>query len=136
MKNFGTIALFFGAVVIASTSAAYAQDKPAPAAVQKDYDQFIGKFRDALKKNDAAAVTGMTRFPYYWDEMRDAAYFQKNLYSKIFTPKVRTCLARGKGFYDQAPDGSESFSVFCGEEIYLFTKTPDGFRFAETGVND
>lgn len=136
MKNFGTIALFFGAIVIASTSAAYAQDKPAPAAIQKDYDQFIGKFRGALKANDAAAVTGMTKFPYYWDEMRDATYFQKNLYSKIFTTKVRACLARGKGFYDRSPEGSDNFTVFCGEETYLFTRTPDGFRFAETGVND
>lgn len=136
MKNFRSVALLLGAVIIATTSAAHAQNKPAPAAMQKEYDQFIAKFRDALKKNDAAAVTGMTKFPFYWDEMRDAAYFQKNLYSKVFTAKIRNCLARAKGVYDSAPDGSVNFTHFCGEETYLFTKTPDGFRFAETGVND
>jgi hypothetical protein len=134
MRNFGTFALLLGAIFIATAPAAHAQR--APAEIQKDYDQFIGKFRGALKANDAAAVTGMTKFPYYWDEMRDAAYFQKNLYSKIFTAKVRACLARGKGFYDRAPDGSVNFTHFCGEETYLFTKTPDGFRFLESGVND
>src|SRR6478752_3626239 len=122
MKNCRLFAVLLGAAVVSAMAIpAHAQKARVPADIQKDYDQFIGKFRDALKKNDAAAVTGMTRFPYYWDEMRDAAYFQKNLYSKIFTTKVRNCIARGEGVYDRAPDGSESFSVFCGEENYIFT---------------
>jgi hypothetical protein len=136
MRNFGTFALLFGAVFIATTPAAHAQKARVPADIQKDYDQFIGKFRGALKANDGAAVTEMTKFPFYWDQMRDADYFRKNIYGKIFTTKVRNCIARGKGVYDRAPDGSVNFTHFCGEETYLFTKTPDGFRFAETGVND
>lgn len=136
MTSYRTLTFLIGAAILAATPAAHAQKTRVPADIQNDYDQFIGKFRNALKANDAAAVTAMTKFPFYWDEMRDAAYFQKNLYSKVFTAKVRGCIARGKGVYDRAPDGSDNFSVFCGEEIYLFTRTPDGFRFAETGVND
>jgi hypothetical protein len=114
---------------------AQAQDR-APAQVQKEYNVFIASFRAALKANDRAAVTAMTRFPFPWNEMRDAVYFEKNVYAKIFTPKVRNCLARAKGFYNRDPEGAETFTHFCGESLYLFARTPDGFRFAEEGVND
>lgn len=108
----------------------------APADIQKDYDAFIARFRLALKANDADAVTQMTKLPFYWGEMRDAAEFRKNLYGKIFTASIRKCLARGKGAYSRAPNGEDSFTLFCGEDLFLFTRTPDGFRFAEVGVND
>lgn len=142
MKSFRTIAFLLGAFLLtaftltAASSPALAQRTRVPADLQKDYDQFIARFRVALKANDAAAVTQMTKFPFYAGEMRDAAYFQKNLYGKIFPAKIRTCLARGKGVYDRAPNGEDNFTLFCGEDLFLFTKTPEGFRFAEGGVND
>jgi hypothetical protein len=137
MKNHRSLAFFLGAITLGSfTPMAHAQGARAPAAIQKDYDQFIVKFRVALKANDGAAVTEMTKFPFHSDGMRDAAYFRQNIYGKIFTPKIRSCIARGKGVYDRAPNGEDNFSVFCGDDIYLFTRTPGGFRFAEVGVND
>lgn len=33
------------------------------AGLQKEFDEFIAKFRSALKINDAAAVTAMTKLP-------------------------------------------------------------------------
>ena len=143
MNSFRTLAFFLGAIFFlgtfaigVATSPAQAQSKRAPTEIQKEYDQFIAKFRGALKANDAAAVTEMTKFPYYWNEMRDADYFRKNLYREIFTSKICSCIARGKGVYDRAPNGSDNFTIFCGEELYLFTKTPSGFRFVEVGMND
>lgn len=137
MKKYQTLACLLGALAIGGMmSPANAQTARAPVEIQKDYDQFIVKFRDALKANDGNAVTDMTAFPFYWNDMRDAAYFRKNLYGKIFTPKVRDCLARGKGVYDRSPQGQESFTLFCGQSLFLFTRTPAGFRFAETGAND
>lgn len=134
MKHFWLTALIFGAIVAGTLAyPAHAQNSP-PAEVQRDYELFIARFRGALKTNDAAAVTAMTKFPFYWDEMRDSAYFQKNLYSKIFTPKVRNCLARGKGDYARNPLGEADYMLFCGEAFFLFTRTPDGFRFIEEGV--
>ena len=118
-----------------SVAQAQAREARAPADVQRDFDQFIARFRLALKANDGAAVTEMTRFPYYWDEMRDAAYFRRNLYGKIFTAKIRTCLSRGKAVYDKAPNGEENFTLFCGEDLFLFTRTPAGFRFVENSVS-
>ena len=98
MKRYQPLACLLGALAISATIfPAQAQNARAPVEIQKDYDQFIVKFRDALKANDGNAVTDMTAFPFYWNDMRDAAYFRKNLYGKIFTPKVRDCLARGKG---------------------------------------
>lgn len=117
-----------------SMSAAQAQNARAPADIQKQFDEFIGKFRVALKANDADAVTGMTRFPFYWDEMRDAAHFRQNLYAKIFPPKIRNCLARTRSYYDRAQDGADIFTLICGEDLFLFTRTPAGFLFAEVGT--
>jgi hypothetical protein len=143
MKSDRTVAFFLGAFLLtafatitAATSPAQAQTAKVPADLQKDYDQFITKFRAALKANDAGAVTEMTKFPFYSGEMRDAAYFRKNIYSAIFPAKIRKCLARGKGVYSHAPNGEDSFTLFCGEDLFLFTQTPEGFRFAEAGVND
>lgn len=135
MKKYQILAFVLGAVVMSgATSPALSQRAPVPADIQKDYDQFIAKFRDALKANDGAAVTEMTKFPFYWNEMRDADYFRKNLYAEIFTSKARACIARAKGFYDRSPQGDENFSIFCGEDLYLFTRTPSGFRFIEAGT--
>lgn len=129
-------AILFGAMTVgAATSAAQAQSARVPADIQHDFDQFITKFRVALKANDANAVTEMTRFPFYWDEMRDAAHFRQNLYAKIFTAKVRNCLARAKGAYDRAPNGEDNFTLICGENLFLFTRTPAGFRFSETAAS-
>jgi hypothetical protein len=137
VKRFRVFAFFLGAVVIGAASAtALADPARAPANVQRDYDQFIARFRGALKANDSAAVTAMTKFPFYWNESQDAAAFRTGVYGKIFTAKVRDCLGRGKGVYDRDPDGHDNFTIFCGQELYVFTRTADGFRFAEVGDND
>jgi hypothetical protein len=133
MKRFRLVILLLGAIIVGmSASIAPAQDK-APPLVQKEYELFIATFRAALKADDREAVTALTKFPFHWNEMRDAAYFRNNLYSKIFTPKIRTCLARGKGYYADNRQGEQNFTLICGQSMFLFTRTPDGFRFLETG---
>lgn len=128
-------ALVLGSLAVAATtSEAQAQRARAPSDIQKQFDEFIAKFRVALKANDADAVTGMTRFPFYWDAMRDAAHFRQNLYAKIFTPKIRNCLARTRSYYDRAQNGDDNFTLICGEDLFLFTRTPAGFLFAEIGT--
>jgi len=68
--------------------------------------------------------------------MRDAAEFRKNIYGEIFTAKIRACIARGKGDYDRDQEGHDNFAIFCGEELFLFTRTAEGFRFSEVDAND
>ncbi len=111
----------------------------APPAVQAEFNAFIGKFRAAVKANDAGAVTAMTRFPFlHFSDLRDEAAFRKQVYPKLFTARVRDCLQRGRGAYGLDGEGSHNFSLFCGETIFLMAKRKNdtGFLFAETGVND
>jgi hypothetical protein len=105
--------------------------------VQKEFAAFIEKFRAALKANDLKAVTDLTKLPFlsHTDEY-DAAAFQAKVYKKEFTAKTRACIQRSKAVYDRSPDNSESYLIFCGEEIFMFTKTSTGFLFTEIGVND
>jgi hypothetical protein len=117
---------------------AYAQaPKKAPPELQKEFDVFIAKFRAALKANDSAAVAGMTKLPLETvDSARDAAQFRAKTYKQHFTAKTRACLQRSKAVYDRPPDNSEYYAIFCDESIFMFAKTPDGFRFTDIGTND
>jgi hypothetical protein len=111
------------------------QDVAAPA-VKKEFEAFIGKFRAALKTNDSAAVAAMTKLPFMADKsIGDAAQFRAKAYRQNFTAKVRSCIQRAKPVYDRH-ENNDYYSIFCGEEIFLFARTPAGFQFTEIGVND
>jgi hypothetical protein len=109
----------------------------ASSALQKEFDGFIEKFRAALKTNDSDAVAGMTRLPFMNDSaIRDAAQFRAKTYPTSFTAKNRACIQRSKAVYDRDPENNDSYFVFCGQLIFVFTKTPTGFLFTEIGAND
>jgi hypothetical protein len=38
--------------------------------------------------------------------------------------------------YDRDQEGNENYFVFCGQDMFVFTKTPAGFLFTEVGVAD
>ena len=129
------------AAALIQLAPAFAQAAPknavASPALQKEFDGFIGKFRAALKTNDSAAVAGMTRLPFMNDgSIRDAAQFHEKVYKREFTAKKRACIQRGKAVYDRDGENNDNFFIFCGEDIFTFTRTPAGFLFTEVGVND
>nr|WP_249157715.1 hypothetical protein [Bradyrhizobium sp. KB893862 SZCCT0404] len=131
------IVLATALVNLAPAVAAAPKDAVASPALKKEFDGFIEKFRAALKANDSAAVAGMTRLPFMNDSaIRDAAQFHAKTYASSFTAKNRACIQRGKAIYDRDPYKNESYSVFCGEMIFVFTKTPAGFLFTDISVND
>lgn len=117
---------------------AQAKDAVASPAVQKEFDDFIAKFRAALKANDSAAVASMTRLPFMNDNaIRDAAQFGAKTYRTSFIAKNRACIQRGKAVYARDGEKNDSYSVFCGDElIFVFTRTPAGFLFTDISVND
>lgn len=116
---------------------AQAQNSVAPAGLRQEFDGFLAKFRAALKANDAAAVAGMTRLPFMGDQASgDAVKFRAKIYPDLFPAKVRRCLARNKPAYDRDQQGNDNFHIICGEEIFYFTKRPQGFLFTEVGMND
>jgi hypothetical protein len=78
---------------------------------------------------------GMTRFPF-GSNAADAAEFRAKIYPDVFNAKTRTCIQRGKAVYDRDGLNNDNFFIFCGEDIFVFTKTPAGFLFTEIGVND
>lgn len=108
-----------------------------PAGLQSEFDAFIAKFRAALKANDAAAVTEMTRLPFFHDNAKiDGAQFRAKAYPAYFTAQARSCVQRGRAVYDRDGEGNHNYFIFCGQRIFVFTKTPAGFLFTEVGVND
>ncbi|CAN7542452.1 hypothetical protein [Bosea sp. LjRoot237] len=128
------------AAVLAALTPAFAQaPKPASAspAVQKEFDGFIGKFRAALKANDAVAVAGLTRLPYMGDaSIGDAAQFRAKVYPREFTAKNRACLQRTRPVYDRDGNKNEIYAIVCGGDVFTFTKTPTGFLLTDVDVAD
>ncbi|MGL4285888.1 MAG: hypothetical protein ACRCVA_06070 [Phreatobacter sp.] len=110
---------------------------PGPPAVEAEFRQFLAGFRQALRANDASAVAALTRLPIYYDDAhRDRAYFESRIYRQMFTQRNRTCLQTARPVYDKDGEGTEGFSLFCGQTIFIFTKKADGFRFEGTHPND
>ena len=129
----------FGLVAAAlTTDAALAQRvPPGPPAIEAEFREFIGGFRQALRANDANAVAALSRFPMQHNgDMHDQAAFLRTTYRQLFTQRNRTCLQNVRPVYDKDGEGTHSYVVFCGDTGFYFTKKADGFRFAETGVND
>jgi hypothetical protein len=127
------IALFAPACAFAQTP----KKAVPPPGLQAEFDSFFLKFRAAVKANDSAAVATMTSLPFQQDESyRDAAQFRAKAYPTIFTAKNRACLQRKKAVYDRDGQNIDNYFVFCGEDIFVFAKTPSGFLFKEIGTND
>ena len=91
---------------------------------------FWSQFKAALVKNDKEAVASMTKFPFYWGEQLTRGEFIKK-YIEIFDRKVQRCFAKAKPIKDR-----DSYSVFCGESIYVFEKVEGKYRFTAVGAND
>ena len=137
MKLLLRIVLTAALVHLAPAFAQAPKKAVASPALQKEFAGFIEKFRAALKANDSAAVAGMTRLPFMNNaSIRDAAQFREKVYKPDFTAKNRACIQRSKAVYDRDQENNDNYFIFCGEDIFVFTKTPAGFIFTEVGVND
>jgi hypothetical protein len=137
MKFLLRIALTAALVHLAPAFAQAPKKAVASPALQKEFGGFIEKFRAALKANDSAAVAGMSRLPFMNDgSIGDAAQFREKVYKPEFTAKKRACIQRGKAVYDRDGQNNDNFFIFCGQDIFTFTRTPAGFLFTDIGMND
>ena len=69
----------------------------------------------------------MTRLPFGDDgSIRDATQFRAKAYPLNFTAKNRACIQRGKAVYARDGENNDNYFIFCGELIFVFTKTPAG----------
>ena len=137
MRLTSCLALAATLLSIAPASADTVKKPAQAAAAQRDFNGFIAKFRAALKSNDAVAVAGLAKLPFQNDSaIADAAQFRAKIYQPDFTAKTRACLQREKPVYDRDGEGNDTFSIGCGEQIFVFTRTPKGFLLTDIAMND
>jgi len=95
------------------------------------FGTFWKNFQDAVAKDDKEAVSAMTSFPFLYQNSLDKAGFLK-VYPKIFDAHAKSCIRRLKPESDQAG----AYDLFCGYDIFHFSKVGGEFRFSDLGAND
>jgi hypothetical protein len=99
----------------------------------KPFAPFWAQFKTAVANKNREAIAAMTKFPFaYGGSSVTKADFMKE-YDAIFSAKVQRC------FRDAKPvkhDDRESYSVFCGQTIFVFEKGNGGYQFTDVGDND
>lgn len=106
---------------------------PASAAPADGFAAFWPAFAAAAAKDDAKALAAMTTLgPGLGDDGTSFAKF----HARHLGPAARGCLAKAKPLRDVGPQGALSYSVFCGEVIYVFSKSAAGWRLTDLGAND
>jgi hypothetical protein len=116
------------AVVLACTLAT-----PALAARADGFAAFWPNFAAAVARDDARALATMVALgPGLGDNGGSFARFHAaNLGSE-----ARRCLAKVKPARDVGPHGAVSYSAFCGEVIYVFSKVDGVWKLTDLGAND
>jgi len=103
-----------------------------PKAEARSFALFWTQFKAAVANKDKEATAGMTRFPFNYGERMNREDFIKQ-FDVIFNAKVRKCFQRAKPMKDT---NRESYTVFCGEDIFTFTKDSSGYRLTDVDMND
>jgi len=125
MKLLLTIAIS----VLALNLAVGAEPKPQA----KSFEAFWTEFKAAVTSNNKEAIAGLTKLPYGFEAKGlNRAEFIKEC-SVLFDSKTRACFRKAKPVKEEKGD---SYSVFCGETIFIFARVKGEYRFTETGVND
>jgi hypothetical protein len=123
MRKLSFIAATAVAMSLALTAQAFAADA--------EFDAFWSKFKQALLKNDKNAIVTMTKFPYMLggNQLNKQQFLAQ--YNAMFSAKTRKCMVKEKPLHDK-----DCYEVFCGEDIFIFTKQNGKWIFSEVGAND
>ena len=95
---------------------------------------FWTQFQAAVGKSDQKAVSQMIKFPVLYNDIRKEAEFPV-IWKGAFKPAHRRCLAKQKPVKD-THEGQVSYSAFCDDIIYSFSKDDAGWKLTDFGVND
>lgn len=116
-------------LVLAIHPAAAAEKNPEA----RSFDAFWLQFKAAVAKGDKAAIAEMTKIPFpYGTRHLSKAEFIKEC-GKLFDKKAQRCFSKAKPVKE---DNRDSYSVFCGEDIFSFEKVNGEYRFSDIGMND
>jgi hypothetical protein len=119
---FSTVLIFLLALAPAGSAEIKAEGR--------SFAAFWIQFQAAVVKGDKEAIAGMTRLPFYGKMAK--ADFMKEC-DELFPAEVRRCFRNAKPVKD---DNGDSYSVFCGETIFIFEKANGEYKFTDLGVND
>ena len=140
LTSLARTAAILALTVATLSSPVFAQNaEKAPPAVQAEFNTFIAKFREAVKANDAVAVTALTKFPFrQMSNMHNENAFQKQVYPKLFNTRIRDCVQKTRPVYSLDGQGNYNYSLLCGKSLLLIEKAASGgeFRFTETHVEE
>jgi hypothetical protein len=103
--------------------------KPEP----RTFAAFWAQFKTAVAKDDREAIAVMTKLPFpYGTKHLSKAEFIKEC-GELFNQKTRRCFSKAKPIKE---DDRDSYSVFCGADIFVFSKENGAYRFTDIGMND
>lgn len=100
----------------------------------RSFDAFWIQFKAAVARDDKEAVVAATDLRFFNQNkhpkhVAKAAFIRD--YPSYFTKEVKKCFATAKPVLNR-----DSYSVFCGEEIFEFAKRDGEYRFTYIGMND
>ena len=115
--------LFLIVALVCSLSAVSAKDDA--------FDNFWTNFKSALTKNDKEAISSLTSLPFEsnYGKLNKTQFIK--YCDKLLPKKTRDCLGKQKPVADK-----NSYSAFCGEEIFVFEKVKGKYLFTTIGAND
>lgn len=117
------------AFLIAINSAASAEIKPEA----QSFAAFWVQFKAAVAKRDDEAIAALTKIPFpYGTKRLSKAEFIKEC-GELFNKKTQRCFRSAKPVKE---DNRDSYTVFCGEELFSFDKVNGEYRFTDIGMND
>src|SRR5207302_10616352 len=96
----------------------------------ESFAPFWAQFKTAVASKNKEAIAAMTTFPFEYlsDSLTKAESMKKC--DAIFSAKVQRCLRDAKPV---KADERDSYSVFCGQTIFVFEKGNGGSQFTHAG---
>lgn len=107
---------------------------PALAAPADDgFAAFWPAFSAAAAKDDQAALARMTHLGL---QDGDTPTSFAEIHKQYLTASERRCLAKAHPQRDVDPTGGVSYDAFCGQLIYVFTRTAAGWQWTDLSPDD
>jgi hypothetical protein len=106
-----------------------------PAAAADDgFAAFWPTFAAAVAKDDQAALARMVVLSDRLDQATPLSFAR--FHADDLGPAARRCLAKAKPKRDFGGNGETTYSAFCGEAIYGFSRSGGAWKLTDIGAND
>jgi hypothetical protein len=99
---------------------------------ENSFAPFWVKFQTAVANKNKETIAAMTKFPFYFGKSLTKGDFIKQC-DAIFSAKVQKCFRNANPVKD---DDRDSYSVFCGDTIFVFEKGGGEYHFTDIAEND